>query len=121
MTTPNLKVFMKKLNLKEVTLNESALDKVYNYHIYSGDSMLTTNIVFKIIDNGAHGGVYWTYFYIKDTKSFYFHSFGGQLDKFLLKQLPKPITFHNYKIQHINSRLCDMYYLYFFYLIEQKS
>ena len=82
MTTPNLKVFMKNFNLKEVTMNESALDKVYNYHIYSGDSMLTTNNVFKIIDNGAHGGIYWTYFYIKDNKSFYFHSIGDNLINF---------------------------------------
>ena len=45
------------------------------------------------------GGSHWTYFSMKDNKSFYFDSFGGQPDNCSLQQLPKPITYHNYKIQ----------------------
>ena len=32
----------------------------------------------------------WTCFIIKDNKSYYFDSFGGQPDKFLINQLPQP-------------------------------
>ena len=46
---------------------------------------------------------------IKDNKSFYFDSFGGQPDKFLLNQLPKRIIYHKYKIQDLNSKLCGSY------------
>ena len=60
-------------------------------------------------------------FIVKDNKSFYFDSFGGQPDKFLSNQLSKPIIYHNYKIQDINSRLCGSYCLYFFYLIERMN
>ena len=52
------------------------------------------------------------------TGSYYFDSFGGQPDKFLLNQLSKPIIYHIYKIQDIHSQLCGPYCLYFFYLIE---
>ena len=58
-------------------------------------------------------------FYIKDNKSFYLDSFGRQPDKFLLNQLPKPITFHNYKLQDISNRLCGSYSLCFFYVMER--
>ena len=60
------------------------------------------------------GGSHWPCFYIKDKKKFYFDSFGGQPDKFLLNQLPKPIIYHNYEIQDKNSKLCGSYCLYFF-------
>ena len=63
-------------------------------------------------------GTHWTFFYIKDNESFYFESFGQAPDKFLLPQLPKPITYHKYKNQDINSRISGTYCLYFFYLIE---
>ena len=43
------------------------------------------------------GGTHWTFLYRKDNRSFYFDSFGGSPNKFPLQQLPKPITFHNYK------------------------
>ena len=45
-------------------------------------------------------------FIVKDDKSYYYDSFGGQPDNFLLKQLPKPIICHNYKIQDVISKLC---------------
>ena len=34
------------------------------------------------------GGFHWTCFIRIDKKTYYFHSFGGQPDKFLLEQLP---------------------------------
>ena len=67
------------------------------------------------------GGTLWTCFMVKDIKSYYFDSFGGQPDKFLLKQLPKPIIYHNNKIQDINSNVRVNYSLYFFYLIERMK
>ena len=67
------------------------------------------------------GGSHWICFYKKDKKSFYFDSFRGQPDNFLINQLPKPIIYRNYKIKDKNSRLCGSYCLYFFYLIERMD
>ena len=113
--------FMKKNKLKNDTMNESELQKIYNYPIYPRDSKINSDKGFVNIDNGSQGGTHWTCFILNDNKSFYFDSFGGQPDKFILKQLPKPIIYHNYKIQDINSRLCFSYCLYFFYLIERMN
>ena len=100
-------------------MNESQLQKIYNYNIYPRGSKRYSDKGFVNIDNGSQGGTHWTCFYIKDNKSFYFHSFGVQPDKFLLKQLPKPITYSKFNIQGINSRICGSYCLNFFYLIER--
>ena len=67
------------------------------------------------------GGSRWCVFYVKDNKSFYLQFFAGQPDKFLLKQLPKPKSYHNYKIHYINFKSCGSYCLYFFYLIERMN
>ena len=99
-------------------MNESGLQRVYEFPIYPRDSKLYSDKGFVNIDNGSQGGTHWTCFIVKD-KSYHFDSFGGQPDKFLLNQLPKPITYHNYKIQDIYSKLCGLYCLYFFYLIER--
>ena len=80
-------------------MNESDLQRVYNYRIYPRDSRILTDKGFVNIDDGSMMGTHWTCFIIKENKSFYFDSFGGQPDKFLLNQLPKPIIYHNYKIQ----------------------
>jgi len=117
----NFENFMKKYNLKNDTMNESQLQRVYNYPIYARDSKIYSKRGFVNIDDGSMGGSHWTCFYIKDNKSFYYDSFGGSPDKFLLSQLPKPIIYHNYKIQDINSKLCGSYCLYFFYLIERMN
>ena len=117
----NFKDFMKKYKLKNNTMNESQLQKSYNYAIYPRDSKIYSDKGFVNIDNGVQGGTHWSCFCIKDNKSYFFDSFGGQPDKFLLKQLPKPIIYHNYKIQDINSKLCGSYCLYFFYLIERMN
>ena len=95
----NFKDFMKKYNLKNNTMNESQLQKVYNYPIYPRDSKIYSDKGFVNIDNGSQGGTHFTCFIVKDNKSYYFDSFGGAPDKFLLNHLPKPIIYHNYKIQ----------------------
>ena len=117
----NFKDFMKKYKLKNDTMNESQLQRIYNYPIYPRDSKIISDKGFVNIDDGSMGGSHWTCFYINDNKSYYFDSYGGSPDKFLLKQLPKPIIYHNYKIQDINSYLCGSYCLYFFYLIERMN
>ena len=117
----SFKDFMKKDKLKNDTMNISQLQKVYNYNIYPRDSKIYSDRGFVNIDNGSMGGSRWTCFLGKDNKSYYFDSFGGAPDKFLLKHLPKPIIYHNYKIQDINSKLCGPYCLYFLYLIERMS
>ena len=112
---------MKKYKLKNDTMNESELQRIYNYPINPRHSKIYSNKGFVSIDNGSQGGTHWTCFIVKDDKSFYIDSFGGQPDKFLLNQLPKPIIYHIYKIQDINSKLCGSYCLYFFYLIERMQ
>ena len=108
------KDFMKKYKLKNDTMDESQLQRIYNYPVYPRDSKIYSDKGFVNIDDGSQGGSNWTCFILKDNKSYYFDSFGGTPDKFLLKQLPKPIIYHNYKIQDINSFLCGSYCLYFF-------
>ena len=102
-------------------MNESELQRVYNYPIYPRDSKIYSDKGFINIDNGSRGGTHWTVFIVKVNKSYYFDSFGGHPDKSILNQLPKPIIYHNYKIQDINSQLCGSYCLYFFYLIERMN
>ena len=55
-------------------------------------------------------------FLVIDNKSFYFDSFGGQPDKLLLKQLPKPTINHKYKIQDINSQF--MWFILFVFFLS---
>ena len=61
----SLNCFMKKYNLKDQTMSESDLQKVYNYKIYPRDSKITSNKGFVNIDNGLQGGTHWTCFYNK--------------------------------------------------------
>ena len=117
----NFKDFMEKYNLKIDTMNECQLQKIYNSLIYPRDSKINSDKGFVNIDDGSQGGTHWTCFIVKDNKSYYFDSFGGQPDEFLLKQLPKPIINHKNKIQYINSKLSGSYCLYFFYLIERMT
>ena len=77
------KVFMKKNNLKNDTMNESVLQKSYKSKIDPRDSKIYSDKRFVNIDNGSRGGTHWTCFIVKDKKSYYFDSFGGQPDKFL--------------------------------------
>ena len=116
----NFEDFMKKYNLKNDTMNESEIQRVCIYLIYPRDSEIYSDRGFVNIDNGSQGGTHWTCFIVKDNKSYYFDSFGGQPDKFLLNQLPKPIIYHNFKIYDFISKVCGSYCLYFF-LIERMN
>ena len=60
-------------------------------------------------------------FYSKDNKSYYLDNFGVQSHKFLFNQLPKPLIYHNYKTQDVNSKLIGSFCLYFFYLFERMQ
>ena len=115
----NFKDSLKKNKLKNDTMNESQLQKVYNYPIYPRDSKIYSDKGFVNIDIGSQGGTHLTCFIEKDNRSYYFHSFGGAPDKFLLNRLSKPKMYNIYKIQDINSKLCGSYFLYIFYLIER--
>ena len=117
----NFREFMKKNNLKDDTMNEYQLQNFYNYPIYPRDSKIHSDKGFINIDNGSQGGTHWTCFIVKYNKSYYFDSFGGQPDKFLLTQLPKSKIYHNYKFQDIYSKLGGSYCLYFFFLIERTN
>ena len=117
----NFEDFMTKNSLKNDTMNETELQRVYNYPIYPRESKIYSDSGFVNIDDGSQNGTQWTCFIVKDNKSYYFDSFGGQPDKFLLNQLPKTIIYHNYKIQDIDSKICGSYCLYFFYLIERMN
>ena len=83
---------MKRYTLRNATLNESELQRVYKYHIYPRDSRLYSDRGFVKIDNGSQSGTHWNCLILKDNKSYYFDSFGGAPDNVLLDQLPKPIT-----------------------------
>ena len=112
---------MKKCNLRIATTNESELQIVYKSHIYPRDSKIYSDRGFVNIDNGSQRGAHWTCFVKKDNKSYYFDSFSGQADKFQLKQLPKAMLYHIYKIQDKISKLRGSYCSYFFYLIERVT
>ena len=102
MKSLNFKDFMKKYNLKNDTIQ-----KIYNYPFYPRDSKIFSDRGFINIGGYFNGGSHWCCFIVIDNKSFYFDSFGGQPDKFLLKQLRKPIIYHNYKIQDINLNYAE--------------
>ena len=102
-------------------MKESDLQRAFEIKKHPRDSLMTTNKRFVDLDTGQTGGTQWLAFYVKYKKSYYFDSFGGQPDKVLINQLPKPIIYHNLKIQDINSKLCGSYCLYFFYCIERKN
>ena len=103
-TILKLKDFLEKYKLKNDTTSKSDLQKVFKYPNHPLASKVCSDEGFMNIDNGQKGGTYWTYFYIKDNKSFYSDSFGAAHDKFLLNQLSNPLTYHKYKIQDKNSR-----------------
>ena len=93
---------MRTDNLKDDTMNEIELQRVYSHAINSRDSEIYSDKGFVIIDDRPQGGTHWVYF-IGKTKSYYFDSFGVQIDKFLPNQLPKPIIHQNFEKQVLNS------------------
>ena len=52
-------------------MNESQLQKIYNYSIYPRDSKINSDRGFLNIYNGSQGGTHWTCFIVKDNKSYY--------------------------------------------------
>ena len=86
---------MKKYKLKNDTMNKSQLQRVYNFPIHPRDPKIYSDRGFVNIDSGEQNGTHWTCFIVKDNKSYYSDSYGGQSDIFLLKQLHKPIIYHN--------------------------
>ena len=98
--------FFEKIYFKKNTMNQSILQRIYIYPINPRDFIIYSDIGFVNLDNGRMGGSHWTCFIVKDNKSYYFDSFGGHPDQYLLNQLPNPIKNHNYKLQDINSKLC---------------
>ena len=52
------KDFMKKYKLKNDTMDESQLQKIYNYNIYPRDSKISSDKGFVNIDNGSQGGTH---------------------------------------------------------------
>ena len=55
MTILSLKDFMKKYKLENDTMNESDLQRSYNYPIYPRDSKIYSEKGFVNIDNGFQG------------------------------------------------------------------
>ena len=60
---------MKKYKLKDDTMNESEVQKIYNYNIYPRDSKIYSDRRFVNIDDGSQNGTHWPRFYVKDNKS----------------------------------------------------
>ena len=71
---------MKKYKLKNDTMNESQLKKVYNNSIYPRDSKIYSDERFVNVNDGSRRGSHWTRFIVKDNKLYHFNSFGGQPD-----------------------------------------
>ena len=71
MTILNLGDFLKKCILKKDTMNESELQRIYNYPIYPRDSRFYSGRGFVNIDDGSMGGSLWTCFILKDIKLYY--------------------------------------------------
>ena len=82
----NFEDFLKKYKLKIDTMKEEELKRIYKYPTYPRDSKIYSDKGFANIDDGSMNGTQWTCFIVKDNKSFYFDSFGGIPDKYLINQ-----------------------------------
>ena len=96
-TILSLKSFMNRDTLKNDTMNESDLQRVYNYEIYPRDSKIVSDKGFVKFDNGSIGGTHGVCFMVTDNKSYYKDSSGGTPDNFLLNQSSKRKIYHNLK------------------------
>ena len=126
-----------KLNLFEIILSGLPVQKTItlNSQVFLTKHKLKVQFILYIlnfqkkfsdkrfvnIDDGLTVGTHWTAFYVKNSESFYFDAFGGQLDDFVLKQSPKLITYSIYKVQDKTSGISGSYCLYFFYLFERVN
>ena len=84
---------MKKYILKNDTINENSLRRVYIYSIYPRGSKIYSDKFFVNIDTASMGGSHSICFKVK-KKNCFVYSFCGQPDNFLLNQLPKPKIYH---------------------------
>ena len=66
----NFNDFFKKYNLKDNTMIEIELQRVYIYPIYPRDSKIYRDRVFVDIDNGSQGGSQWHVLFYKVTNHF---------------------------------------------------
>ena len=105
MTILSLKEFMENYKLKDDTMKESDLRKVYIYNIYPRGYRIVGDKEFVNTDNGEMVGVRWVCLLVKDIESYQFDSFGGSPDNVLLNQLQKSKVYDKSKIQDINSKL----------------
>ena len=64
------KDFLKQYKLKNETMIESELQRLYNYPIYPRDSKVYSNKAVVNIDDGSMGGSHWCCFVLKDNKSY---------------------------------------------------
>ena len=58
---------MKKYQINDDTMNESQLQRVYNYNIYPRDSKMYSDKGFVNVDNGSQGGTHWTCFIVQEN------------------------------------------------------
>ena len=65
----NFEDFMKKYNLKNDTMEDSEIQRVYKHPIYVRGSRLCSDIGSVNLDNGSQGGIHWCCFSIKDNQS----------------------------------------------------
>ena len=117
----SLEDFIKNFNLKDDTMNGRYLQRIHNFPIYPADSKICSDKAFVSNDIDFQGGTLWTCFIVNDNESLYHDSFGGQPDKFLLNQLPKPLIIHNWRHQDVNSKLCVSSCFCFYYLNERLN
>ena len=73
----NFEDFMKYFNLRNNSMNESQLLKIYKYPIYPRDKKIYCDKGFENFVDGSMNGTHRTCFIVKDNKSYYFDSFGG--------------------------------------------
>ena len=89
------------------------------YPLNSRNSKIFSDIGFVNIDNRPQGvtrDTHRTCFIVKDNKSLYFDSLGGQPDNFLINQLPKAIIYQSIKfkfniLNYVHHYLCFFYFL----------
>ena len=55
-------------------MNKSQLQRLYNYPMYPKDSKILSDKGFNNMDNGSQGGTHWSFFIVKDNKTYYFDS-----------------------------------------------
>ena len=91
---------MKTFNLENNTMNESDLQRLYNFSIHPRNSKVYSDKRFVIIDNGSQGGTHWTCFSIKVINhSILIHSVVSQIKFYSINyQNQKQITIIDYKI-----------------------